>query len=47
MNHLPPAPADPRMAPLVRLRSLMPVPGRQSGDAKLLIELERKTKEAR
>jgi hypothetical protein len=32
------------MAPFVRLRSLMPVPGRQNGDAKLLIELERKTR---
>lgn len=36
--------SDPRIAPFERLRQLMPVPGRQNGDAKLLIEAERKTR---
>lgn len=35
---------DPRLAPLVMLRHLLPVPGRQNGDAHLLVELERKTR---
>jgi hypothetical protein len=37
-------PLDPRAAAIERLRSLMPVPGRQNGDAKLLLDLERKTR---
>jgi hypothetical protein len=40
------APAsDPRLAPFERLRSIMPVPSRQNGDARLLLDLERKTKD--
>jgi hypothetical protein len=35
---------DPRLAPLLALREIMPVPGRQTGDAKLLVEVERKTR---
>lgn len=37
-------PRDPRTEPLVLLRRFMPVPGRQNGDAKLLLDLERKTR---
>lgn len=36
--------SDPRVAPFLLLRKIMPVPLRQSGDAKLLIEVERKTR---
>lgn len=37
-------PRDHRKAPFLLLRSLMPVPGRMDGDAKLLLEAERKTR---
>jgi hypothetical protein len=40
-----PAPRDPRLSPFDRLWKTMAVPGRQNGDAKLLLDLERKTKQ--
>jgi hypothetical protein len=39
-----PAPRDYRLSPFDRLWRTMAVPGRQNGDAKLLLDLERKTK---
>lgn len=39
-----PEPQDPRKAPFELLGRLMPVPGRQNGDAALLVNLERKTR---
>lgn len=37
-------PQDPRTAPFQLLSRLMPIPGRQPGDAALLVDLERKTR---
>jgi hypothetical protein len=39
-------PWDHRKAPFALLDRIMPLPGRQSGDARLLLDLERKTKDA-
>lgn len=38
-------PRDPRAAAIELLSRIMPLPGRQDGDARLLLELERKTRD--
>jgi hypothetical protein len=35
---------DPRLAPFTELSRVMPLSGRQNGDARLLLELQRKTR---